>query len=222
MIESRLARPRLVRLLTPSGHGDQHRVPTGLPVPDAPGDVVAAQSGHSDVEDRDVWIQEIEHRHRIVAVAGDVHFVSVEAQQHREALSRILIVVRDQHEVFTGSRHRSSRDRGRSGVRSLLLVVSRVSWEPPLVECLASADKTDDSYNGTAARDATSSMFRQMLSGPTSARMPADSIDGSIASCNPHSNTRTRAFWRRPTITASVSRPVASTNGTLPRRITTV
>ena len=71
-------------------------------------------------------------------------------------------------------------------------------------------------------RCATSPILRQMLSTPTSAVTPAASSGGRSSSWMPHSITRTFRRRYRWTISASVLIPVASMNGTRPRRMTTV
>ena len=58
-----------------------------------PCDFVASQSRHADVEQRCIGAEGIDCIDRGASVVRELHVVSLQAHQHREALGRVAVVV---------------------------------------------------------------------------------------------------------------------------------
>ena len=70
---------------------------------DASRDFVAGKAGHADVEDHDLGLHAAEHLDRFESVVGDVHFMTIESQQHRERFAGVAIVIGHENAPQLGS-----------------------------------------------------------------------------------------------------------------------
>jgi len=71
---------------------------------DAPGDFVARELGHADVEEHDLGAEVAFRPERLLAIVGHAHRVAVRLEQHREAFRGVRVVVHYQH-APRGPRH---------------------------------------------------------------------------------------------------------------------
>src|ERR1700689_4499263 len=97
----------LVALLTPAGDGDELDVRARPAVADPLRHLVAIRTGHADVEQYHVRGEAAEGSERRRAVMRYRDFMAVYAQQHRQRLRRVAIIV--------GYQHAPAGDAGRRG-----------------------------------------------------------------------------------------------------------
>ena len=120
MIESGSACALTILLLSPAGdRNERHARAPGL-LAHAFRHFVAVEARHADVEKRHVRLHRQDLVERELPVVGLLYFVAVQLQQHRKALCRIRVVVRDEHlqsAVHVGRRRGSRYHRVRDGPR---------------------------------------------------------------------------------------------------------
>ena len=104
VIEARVARAATVVFLAPAGHGDQHHLRAARLVSDPPRHLVAAQFRQSDIQQDHIRLEGGRGADGFQSVVRGVHLVAHHAQQYRETVGGIGIVIHDQDAAGGGSR----------------------------------------------------------------------------------------------------------------------
>src|SRR4029077_3802995 len=86
-----------VVFLTPAGNGDQLDTAAATAFPHSASNLVAIQSRHPNIEERDLRAELLEDCKRPRTIVHDGDRMALHAQQLRERFSRVAIIVGNQH-----------------------------------------------------------------------------------------------------------------------------